>query len=329
MSREFWIGAGLSFAAAVMGVLAYEYRKFTMGAAAASAPATSGWQILRAVGGICALFGIIFLVASISPSPEPHPVRPEENGNPPHPPPNTGTPATATIIVPAPRPVSEQRLVSTIKGCSLVYVPEGHCQLGCDRNSSRCAKDEAPSRTVEIRVPFKIMLTEVTNAQYQRCVAESNCEPLDSYIAADQPVVDVTAIEANKFCEWLGGRLPKQSEWEYAARSGDGNVQYPWGAVFDQDSVVGGGLSAPLAVKSRPPNKLGLFDMSGNVAEYAFEPASESGRMTMYVCGGSFRSSAEQLRVSYRVRTDLDTSGDAVGFRCVIASGELEKGYGR
>jgi formylglycine-generating enzyme required for sulfatase activity len=100
--------------------------------------------------------------------------------------------------------------------------------------------------TVDVSA-FAISKAPVTLGQYRRCVAAGACTPPSAATAAcsrsdgnqgatysiasgteDRPVTCVTSTEAAAFCGWVGGRLPRASEWTLAARGP--NVQrYPWG----------------------------------------------------------------------------------------------------
>ncbi|MGK7389309.1 MAG: SUMF1/EgtB/PvdO family nonheme iron enzyme [Candidatus Cyclobacteriaceae bacterium M2_1C_046] len=124
----------------------------------------------------------------------------------------------------------------------------------------------------------------------------------------DYPVVGVDWEAAAYFSKWRTSywndfrasvgevpmpafRLPSEAEWEYAARGGRDMAKYPWGNPYIRNSKGcmlanfkpgrgnyyddGFAYSAPVAQYF--PNDYGLYDMSGNVAEWVlddFNPAA-------------------------------------------------------
>jgi len=112
---------------------------------------------------------------------------------------------------------------------------------------SNAAADEKPMHKVSIR-SFQITRTEVTTAQYLRCVKAGVCRAPEwaeedhdrnlktgkdghykGFTGSRQPVVGVTFRDASRFCGWAVARLPSEAEWEYAARSRGRAKKYPWG----------------------------------------------------------------------------------------------------
>ena len=147
----------------------------------------------------------------------------------------------------------------------------------------------------EVTVPtFQIARTEVTIAQYDKCVEAGACEPLPtqgrcSYDFREEsresyPINCVTWQQARDFCEWIGARLPSEAEWEFAMRNRGQVVRFPWGdediscdyAVYNDlpycpdDGCAGCRTSTIWAVCSKPKGNTvqGLCDMIGNLEEW-------------------------------------------------------------
>src|SRR5262245_46964100 len=81
----------------------------------------------------------------------------------------------------------------------------------------------------------------VTNAQYRAFLQQAGRGPekwfelenrLENVASSDHPATGITWTGASAFAKWRGARLPKQVEWEKAARGTDGRV-YPWGNEFE------------------------------------------------------------------------------------------------
>ncbi len=94
------------------------------------------------------------------------------------------------------------------------------------------------------------------------------------------PVVEVSYVDAQAFCQWAGKRLPTEAEWEYAARGGLTAEPYVWGhefrpggrwlaniwqGHFPDEQTSEDGFAGTSPVGSFPPNAYGLLDMAGNV----------------------------------------------------------------
>jgi formylglycine-generating enzyme required for sulfatase activity len=256
-------------------------------------------------------------------------------------------------------------------GMALVHVPAGQFEMGS--NDDERAK---PVHWVAVD-SFWMDQTEVTNAMYSvflnvrgNQVEEgvSWLEPgaghrgiVYGHIEEDQgvfhpeigyddyPVIEVSWYGAAAYCSWVGGRLPTEAEWEYAARGPEARV-YPWGNNFDgtlanycdincayewRDTSSDDGYSQWISVGSYPGGAswCGVLDMAGNVWEwvydwwsedcYVFSPVDnpqgpESG--TLHVArGGSWFDAGQQAGVASRaVLSPSSSRMHWVGFRCVV-----------
>lgn len=151
-------------------------------------------------------------------------------------------------------------------------------------------RDEQPVH--EVSVPtFEITQTEITVGQYAQCVEDNVCtEPAASvdnsnwYVAEREyhPVHEVSLSQAEAFCNWVGGRLPSEAEWEYAARSEGQDIDYPWGnetatcdycVMLSEEGYSCGIGSYTWEVCSKPAGNTeqGLCDMAGNVGEWTLD----------------------------------------------------------
>jgi formylglycine-generating enzyme len=165
---------------------------------------------------------------------------------------------------------------------------------------------------------------EVTVSRYARCAAAGQCRPRSSVVDRPEepglPVATVTAAEAESFCAWMTGRLPRSDEWLRAA-TGQSSRRFPWGQtglVCRRASfgLVRGpcaeGGSVPDLVGARPDGRsdAGLNDLVGNVAEIV-----RTAQGTYEVRGGSFRSDHAAELKSWSVLPYSGARPD-VGFRC-------------
>lgn len=213
-----------------------------------------------------------------------------------------------------------------------VYAQSVHIPAGSYTISDPPTADRL--RTVAVDA-FRIDLTEVTNGAYWRCVANDACSRPSSDASATHadyftsgayatfPVVNVDWDQASAYCTWLGKRLPTREEWEIAASIApltQRHFRYPWGDRFEPNFVNGGDAarSDTRAVGDFHPagdSSFGLRDAAGNVAEWTASPSAEK-IDNFVVKGGSYRDSAERLRLDIQDELVRTTTAPWLGFRC-------------
>ena len=220
----------------------------------------------------------------------------------------------------------------------LVYqwIPPGSFTMGCSAGDQECFREEMPPHRVTISKGFWIGQTEVTVEAYEQFAglasgtsdgATSTHHPAEA--DRSMPIVVVTWDEAHDFCNWEGGRLPTEAEWEYAARGGDSNARY--GALDQIAWYQKNSNNRTHPVSQKPANGFGLFDVLGNAWEwvsdwydgtyYSKSPSAdptgpESGAMHV-LRGGSWMNTANLLRVSDRGRSNADLRFNYFGIRCI------------
>ncbi len=258
----------------------------------------------------------------------------------------------------------------------MALVPAGEFRMGSDEGE----KEERPAHTVFLDA-YWIDKFEVVHAQY--VVFLNSVEPqfdssitpswaignnrylnltdpdvlirqvgeafeLKSLAVSNHPMGEVTWFGAKAYCEWMGGRLPTEAEWEKAARGTDGRT-YPWGNELDprranyslSDDPFGEGTT-PVGfydgseregyqtLDGRSP--YGLYDMAGNVWEWVLDtydgeyyaksprenPKGPGDGGSYLTRGGSWQHESNELPV-FRRRGGIpgDANFQYLGFRCV------------
>jgi len=260
-------------------------------------------------------------------------------------------------------------------GMTMVYVPAGTFEMGSDQ--------EGPLHTVSLDA-FWLDQTEVTNTMFtaflnergnqieegvswlepgagHRGIVYGHIEEQDGVFHPQSgyenyPVIEVSWYGAAAYCSWVGGRLPTEAEWEYAARGPQAWV-YPWGNTFDgartnycdencsykwRDVDFNDGYAqwAPVGSYPRGASWCGALDMAGNVWEwvsdwwsedyYSHSPTDnpqgpDSGTLRI-ARGGSWFDESQSLNASYRKGlTPSSYRIHWVGVRCVVPAQARER----
>ncbi len=202
---------------------------------------------------------------------------------------------------------------------------------------------------------------EVTAGDYKNCVDAGQCMTASTggnctYDVAGKEQHPINCIDwfmAKKYCEWAGGRLPTEAEWERAAKGPNGHRRFPWGnncpKSWSAEYCTGGNWNAttPMAnckeadchdsktftspvgsfLLGRSPE--GLYDMAGNVSEWtsdwsmrvydidnvSFPKGPDTGTERI-IRGGSWLSGGSDLRVVLRDKEYPYQRPPNVGVRC-------------
>jgi len=231
-----------------------------------------------------------------------------------------------------------------------ISIPAGAFTMGGD--TAQGEADENPGHNVELD-GYEISKYEITVGQFNVYCREKGI-PVHGMINQsenrnyfdEQPVVDVTWEDAEKFCQWLSQKtgsnimLPTEAQWEKAARGTDGR-RFPWGNNYPNCSLVSYlGCTDSYAtipnlhhVGTRPGGQspYGVHDMAGNVMEWCRDyyspnyytncpyknPCGPDSGMDKVARGGSVANGADKLRTTKRFRFRAQNKNDYLGFRVV------------
>lgn len=235
----------------------------------------------------------------------------------------------------------------------MVTVAAGCFLMGSETGDA----DERPVHRVFID-GYRIGKYVVTQAMWKRTMGQLPCKIRQ--VDAQLPIVEISWYDAIEFCNRLsyqhalnscysstggnvtcdfdadGFRLPTESEWEYAARGGAESNDYLYAGSHIPDEVawyVRNSSRQLHQVGQKKPNGLGLYDMSGNVYEYCWDPygpypTTEVRNPTGYqqkvvkahrvIRGGNSFGLPYRIRVSSRRRYGyMGYTHDFIGFRIV------------
>ncbi len=214
-----------------------------------------------------------------------------------------------------------------------IGVPAGTFLMGSPDGEGY--EDEHPRHQVTVSA-FRIQRHEVTNAEYRRLWPEHEGED-------DLPAAFVSWYQAYSYAAWLGGRLPTEAEWEYAARAGchyayctregmETTVDaVAWTLRNSRDPESGEAASQP--VMWLEPNPWGLYDMLGNVWEWTadwfgeytdhaqLDPSADPSGGRRVNRGGGFGLQARGSRVANRGGIAPGDGNANQGLRSVLPGG--------
>lgn len=203
------------------------------------------------------------------------------------------------------------------------------------------SKDEKPAHQVTLS-PYFIGQTEVTNDLWQAVMGSI---PSQSSTTANYPVESVSWDDCQAFIQRLNEktgmlfRLPTEAEWEFAARGGHKATDTKYAGGDDPKplahynmSFVSFGSQPTNPVRTLAPNELGIYDMSGNVAEWCQDfkatysganqtdpTGPESGKKRV-IRGGSVGDKESACRVSKRGEAKQSEKNMAIGLRLVLVA---------
>ena len=215
--------------------------------------------------------------------------------------------------------------------------------MGCTAEQGNdCFDDEKPAHKVTLST-YYIGETEVTQELWKAVMGGNR-----SYFKGDsRPIESVSWNDCQTFIRKLNKRtdkkfrLPTEAEWEFAARGGTKSAGYKYSGSNDVNAVAWysvnaydiGGSSPDYGthvVKTKKPNELGIYDMSGNVWEWCYDwcgnysdgaqsnPQGPTTGSRRVIRGGGWYSYARHCRSSSRDHCSPGLRYITIGLRLVL-----------
>lgn len=269
----------------------------------------------------------------------------------------------------------------------MVFIPGGTFQMGataeslaaeCNKFREGCQPDwfaaSEPVHIVLLR-RYYIDIHEVTSDSFVnflndndgQCLGQPCLDVKQSQITVqggeysiapemgNNPATGVTWYGAVAYCEWRGGRLPTEAEWEKAAvwdAEARAAYRYPWGDTFDgrlanfcdsscdepqANSAFNDGYPqmAPVTSQEEGRSPYGLYNMGGNVWEWVADwfdptyythsagadPTGPNEGEAKVVRGGSWFDTGNYMAAAIRFPSPPDNADRTIGFRCAANVG--------
>ena len=250
----------------------------------------------------------------------------------------------ALLALLAPARAADLDLGGGIK-LKLADIPAGKFLMGSPKGSVGAAFDESDrhrrdtfEHEVALSRPFRLGVTEVTQAQYRRITGQNP----SVFKGDDRPVDNVSWEDASRFCQLLSAkigktvRLPTEAEWEYACRAGT-TARYYFGedpdhaALADHAWYLANSDRQTRPVAQKKPNAWGLHDMGGNVWEWCADyykgpyedkavtdPKGATSGETRILRGGCWESGPLSCRSTNRGGVLSSRATSRFGFRVVV-----------
>ena len=228
----------------------------------------------------------------------------------------------------------------------MALVPAGGFTMGT--NAPSADTQQKPAHEVFVDA-FEIDRNEVTAGDYKKCIEAGVCGKITSrepelisdekYFATfkdDEPITEINWFNANRYCQWVGKRLPTEAEWEKAARGPKAYVN-PWGdREFKKgDAAIGVPNVYPVGSFANDKSGYDVLDIAGNVTEWVADwysrdyyrnspqrnPKGPQDGAEKVVRGASWQTNIKgDITTSFfatsRFGVPPDRLTDIIGFRC-------------